>query len=273
MEKQLKQKYEKLKEYLCTLGSVAVAFSGGVDSTFLLAAAKDALGENVTAFTILSGFVPQREVEEAVTFARNLGVRHEFVEIDELSINGVAANPPERCYLCKKALFTNLKAMAAKAGIAHVVDGSNVDDDGDFRPGMRALAELAVQSPLRAVGLNKEEIRSLSKAMQLPTWDKPSFACLASRIPYGEEITKAKLVRIEKAENFLIDAGFVQMRVRCHGNLARIEVPEEDFARLSNFEMREKIAEAFTKLGFAYTAIDIKGYRTGSLNEVLQDKN
>ena len=248
---------------------MAVAFSGGVDSTFLLAAAKEALGEKVIAVTLLSGFVPENEVQEATLFATALGVRHEFIQVDELSIPGVASNPPDRCYLCKKALFTKIKVLAEKRDIQQVVDGSNLDDEGDYRPGMQALAELGIKSPLRIAQLTKEEIRSLSQMLNLPTWNKPSFACLASRIPYGEAITKEKLAMIEKAELFLMAQGLKQMRVRCHDKLARVEVPEEDIPLLLNGEMRKKIAEAFAKIGFTYTAIDIKGYRTGSLNEVL----
>ena len=270
MEKILAEKYKALKEKLLAFGSVAVAFSGGVDSTFLLAAAKEALGKNAIAITIRSGFVPAAEVEEATKFARELGFYHELIDVNELAIEGVADNPPDRCYLCKKALFTSLRARAGELGVSVVVDGSNLDDVGDYRPGLRALAELDVKSPLREAYLNKEEIRALSRAMKLPTWDKPSFACLASRIPYGEKITKEKLLWVEKAEVFLTAQGFRQLRVRCHGNLARIEVPEEEFAKLADLEMRKKVEEAFKKIGFAYTAIDIKGYRTGSLNEVLK---
>ncbi len=269
MVKQLKEKYGDLKKYLQGFDSLAVAFSGGVDSTFLLAAAKEALGEKVIAVTLLSGFVPENEVQEATLFATALGVRHEFIQVDELSIPGVASNPPDRCYLCKKALFTKIKVLAEKMDIQQVVDGSNLDDEGDYRPGMQALAELGIKSPLRIAQLTKEEIRSLSQMLNLPTWNKPSFACLASRIPYGEAITKEKLAMIEKAELFLMAQGLKQMRVRCHDKLARVEVPEEDIPLLLNGEMRKKIAEAFAKIGFTYTAIDIKGYRTGSLNEVL----
>ena len=269
MAKQLKEKYGDLKKYLQGFDSLAVAFSGGVDSTFLLAAAKEALGEKVIAVTLLSGFVPENEVQEATLFATALGVRHEFIQVDELSIPGVASNPPDRCYLCKKALFTKIKVLAEKMDIQQVVDGSNLDDEGDYRPGMQALAELGIKSPLRIAQLTKEEIRSLSQMLNLPTWNKPSFACLASRIPYGEAITKEKLAMIEKAELFLMAQGLKQMRVRCHDKLARVEVPEEDIPLLLNGEMRKKIAEAFAKIGFTYTAIDIKGYRTGSLNEVL----
>ena len=269
MVKQLKEKYGDLKKYLQGFDSLAVAFSGGVDSTFLLAAAKEALGEKVIAVTLLSGFVPENAVQEATLFATALGVRHEFIQVDELSIPGVASNPPDRCYLCKKALFTKIKVLAEKMDIQQVVDGSNLDDEGDYRPGMQALAELGIKSPLRIAQLTKEEIRSLSQMLNLPTWNKPSFACLASRIPYGEAITKEKLAMIEKAELFLMAQGLKQMRVRCHDKLARVEVPEEDIPLLLNGEMRKKIAEAFAKIGFTYTAIDIKGYRTGSLNEVL----
>lgn len=270
MTKQLKKKYEDLKKYLQGFDSLAVAFSGGVDSTFLLAAAKEALGEKVIAVTLLSGFVPENEIKEATLFATALGVKHEFIRVDGLDIPGVAENPPDRCYLCKKALFKKIKTLAEKAEIQQVVDGSNLDDEGDYRPGMKALAELEIKSPLRIAQLTKEEIRSLSQMLNLPTWDKPSFACLASRIPYGELITKEKLAMIEKAELFLVKQGFKQMRVRCHDKLARIEVPADDIPLLLNSEMREKIAGAFARIGFIYTAVDIKGYRTGSLNETLK---
>ena len=270
MTKQLKEKYEDLKKYLQGFDSLAVAFSGGVDSTFLLAAAKEVLGEKFIAVTLLSGFVPENEVKEATLFASALGVQHEFIRVDELSIPGVAENPPDRCYFCKKALFTQIKALAEKMEIQQVVDGSNLDDERDYRPGMLALAELEIKSPLRIARLTKEDIRALSQMLNLPTWDKPSFACLASRIPYGEPITKEKLAMIEKAELFLMTLGFKQLRVRCHDRLARIEVPEEDIPVLLNSEMRKKIDDAFAKIGFTYTAIDIKGYRTGSLNEALK---
>lgn len=269
MTKQLKEKYEDLKKYLQGFDSLAIAFSGGVDSTFLLAAAKEALGEKVIAVTLLSGFVPKNEVQEAARFATALGVRHEFIQVEELSIPGVAENPPNRCYLCKKALFTQIKALTEKIAIQQVADGSNLDDEGDYRPGMQALAELGIISPLRIAQLTKEEIRALSQMLNLPTWDKPSFACLASRIPYGEPITQEKLAMIEKAELFLMTLGFKQLRVRCHGNLARIEVPENEIPLFLNSAIRGKIAVAFSGIGFAYTAIDIEGYRTGSLNEVL----
>ncbi|MGE4588290.1 MAG: ATP-dependent sacrificial sulfur transferase LarE [Acidaminococcaceae bacterium] len=270
MTKQLKEKYADLKRYLQGFDSLAVAFSGGVDSTFLLAAAKEVLGEKVTAITLLSGFVPESEVKEATLFAAALGVKHEFIRVDELDIPGVAENPPDRCYFCKKALFKKIKSLAEKAEIQQVVDGSNLDDEGDYRPGMHALAELGIKSPLRIAQLTKGEIRALSRMLNLPSWDKPSFACLASRIPYGEPITKEKLIMIETAEMFLMKQGFKQMRVRCHDKLARIEVPEADIPLFLNSAMREKIAEAFAKIGFIYTAIDIKGYRTGSLNEILK---
>ncbi|MGL5207016.1 MAG: ATP-dependent sacrificial sulfur transferase LarE [Acidaminococcaceae bacterium] len=269
MTKQLKEKYEHLKKYLQGFDSLAVAFSGGVDSTFLLAAAKEVLGEKVIAVTLISGFVPKNEVQEAVDFATALGVRHELIKVDELSIPGVAANPADRCYFCKKALFAKIKVLSEKIEIQQVADGSNIDDEGDYRPGMQALTELEIISPLRMAQLTKEEIRVLSQRLNLPTWDKPSFACLASRIPYGEQITKEKLAMIEKAELFLMKLGFKQLRVRCHGNLARIEVPEDEIPALLNGATRGKIAGAFASMGFAYTAIDIKGYRTGSLNEVL----
>ena len=265
----LLNKYKKLKDYLGSLGSVAVAFSSGVDSTFLLHAAKDALGENVLAVTASSCFIPDREMEEAKAYCVKLGVRHEVFRADVLNIEGVAENPKNRCYLCKKALFSEIKEIALKAGMKEVLEGSNLDDEGDYRPGMLAISELGIKSPLRQGGFTKEEIRSLSKHFGLPTWNKPSFACLASRVPYGEEITEAKLGMIDQAEAFLLELGFRQLRVRMHGSIARIELLPEDFDIFMEEKLRTKVYEKFIGFGFTYVSLDIKGYRTGSLNESI----
>ena len=262
-------KLERLRALLRETRGAVVAFSAGVDSTFLLKVAHEELGERVVAATVRSHAFPKRELDEAMAFCRAEGVRHEILDIDELDIPGFAENPPDRCYLCKKALFERLLAFAGDNGLASVLEGSNVDDDGDYRPGRRAIRELGISSPLREVGLTKDEIRALSRQIGLPTADKPSFACLASRFPYGERITAAGLERVEKAEQWLLDAGLglTQLRVRSHGDMARIEVPPDAIPRLA--ARADEIAAALKGLGFAYVALDLRGYRTGSMNEVL----
>ena len=262
-------KLERLRALLRETRGAVVAFSAGVDSTFLLKVAHEELGERVVAATVRSHAFPKRELDEAMAFCRAEGVRHEILDIDELDIPGFAENPPDRCYLCKKALFERLLAFAGDNGLASVLEGSNVDDDGDYRPGRRAIRELGISSPLREVGLTKDEIRALSRQIGLPTADKPSFACLASRFPYGERITAAGLERVGKAEQWLLDAGLglTQLRVRSHGDMARIEVPPDAIPRLA--ARADEIAAALKGLGFAYVALDLRGYRTGSMNEVL----
>ena len=262
-------KLERLRAQLREIGSAAVAFSSGVDSTFLLRVAHEELGENVVAVTARSHSFPKRELDEAAAFCAREGVRHEIIDSEELDIPGFAENPPDRCYHCKKALFGKLIAFAQANGLAAVLEGSNMDDDGDYRPGRRAIRELGIRSPLHDAGLTKAEIRVLSKRMGLPTADKPSFACLASRFPYGERITAAGLERVERAEQWLMDAGLglAQLRVRSHGDMARIEVPPADIPRIA--ARAEEIAAALKSFGFAYVALDLQGYRTGSLNETL----
>lgn len=266
---QLTIKLDNLKRDLKALGSVAIAFSGGVDSTFLVKVAYDVLGNQAVAVTARSHTYPVREFDEAEAFASSLGIKHISCVSEELDIEGFASNPPNRCYLCKKELITKIKEIADHNGLAFVAEGSNLDDDGDYRPGLLAIKELGVKSPLREAGLTKDDIRKLSRQMNLPTWDKPSFACLSSRFPYGETITKKKLAMVDQAEQMLFDLGFKQVRVRSHENLARIEIDEKDFSRLLEPALRERIHAKLKALGYSYISLDLKGYRTGSMNEVL----
>ena len=262
-------KLQRLRALLRETKRAVVAFSSGVDSTFLLRVAHEELGDNVIAATIRSHTFPRRELDDATAFCRAEGVRHEIIDSDELSMPEFASNPPNRCYHCKKVIFGKLLAFAHDNGIDAVLEGSNMDDDGDYRPGRRAIRELGIRSPLHDAGLTKAEIRALSKRMGLPTADKPSFACLASRFPYGERITAAGLERVERAEQWLMDAGLglAQLRVRSHGDMARIEVPPADIPRIA--ARAEEIAAALKSFGFAYVALDLQGYRTGSMNETL----
>lgn len=270
MNSNTEQKYIKLTKYLKELGSVAVAFSSGVDSTFLLYAACEAIGkDNVMAITAKSCSFPKREFDETVAFCRERGIRHEICESEELDIEGFRDNPKNRCYLCKRELFEKIGQIAEDNGLKYIAEGSNVDDEGDYRPGLIAVKELDVKSPLREAGLYKAEIRELSKKLGLPTWDKPSFACLSSRFVYGETISEGKLTMVDKAEQLLLDMGFRQVRVRIHGNMARIEVEPEEISRIAEKDNREKIAAAFKEYGFSYVTLDLIGYRTGSMNEVL----
>lgn len=266
------ERLEALKELIASYGSVAVAYSGGVDSTFLAVVAHDVLGNNMLAVTSAGRVVPQRDIDRTRSFCAERGIAHEVVVFDELEVPGFKENPKDRCYHCKKALFTQMLEAAKRRGIARLVDGSNKDDEGDYRPGLRALDELQIGSPLREVGMTKAQIRELSHAMGLPTWDMPSAACLASRFAYGEVITELKLRRVEQAEDLLHSMGFVQLRVRCHGangELARIEVDANEIARLAEPALREEVVAKLTELGFKYVSLDLTGFRSGAMNEVL----
>ena len=268
----LHEKLRKLKEYLSELGSVAVAFSSGVDSTFLLRTAHEVLGDDVIALTARSCSFPGRELKEAEEFCKSEGIRHIIIESEELAIDGFRQNPRNRCYLCKKELFSKMTQAAEKEGIKFVAEGSNLDDNGDYRPGLKAIAELGIKSPLREAGLTKDDIRALSKEMGLKTWDKPSFACLASRFVYGETITEEKLAMVDKAEQLLLDLGFRQVRVRIHGDIARIEILPAEFSKLMEDAVRDKVNSTLKNLGFSYVAMDLEGYRSGSMNEAFFNK-
>ena len=262
----VEEKFENLKKNLRELGNVAIAFSGGVDSTFLLKVAHDVLGDNAIAITAISEFFPAHEIEETKIFCRREKVRQIILEEKILDVENISDNPPDRCYLCKKNLFSKILKLAEENKISHVAEGSNVDDTGDYRPGMKAIKELQIKSPLLSAGICKSEIRTLSKKLNLPTWDKPSFACLASRFVHGEKITAQKLSRVERAEDFLLEKKFKQFRVRVHENLARIEILPEDFEKIIRSEIRGEIVKNFRDAGFDYVSLDLQGYRTGSMN-------
>lgn len=271
LTKDLEEKYDRLKAYIKELGSLAVGFSGGVDSSLLIYAAHEVLGERALAVTGVDAAMPGRELDEARSFCERYGIKHVICKIDPLKEDEYRNNGPNRCYFCKHGIFTTIMKIARINGIGYVAEGSNTDDTGDYRPGLKAAAELGVKCPLREAGLGKEDIRKISKALGLPTWNKPAYACLASRFVYGEEITEEKLRMIDAAEQFLIERGFINERVRIHGKMARIEVPAIDIPRLAADGIREEVYERFKKIGFSYVALDMRGYRLGSMNETLND--
>ena len=263
----MERKQESLKEILRSLESVVIAYSGGVDSTFLSKVAFDVLGDNALAVTARSDTYPRSEFEEALELARMIGIKHETIVSEELDIPEFLGNPVNRCYYCKRELLSKLKETARERGFKYVVEGSNFDDLDDYRPGMQAVAELGVRSPLKEAELTKGDIRELSRRLGLPTWDKPSFACLSSRFPYGNEITREKLTAVGEAEIFLRNLGIRQLRVRHHDQVARIEVAKEDMEIL--LRNREQVVMKLKELGYTYITMDLQGYRTGSMNEVL----
>ena len=265
-----REKLRLLKALIKSLESLAVAFSGGADSAFLLKVAHDVLGQNVLAVTVRLSSFPGREFAAAAEFARMHRIPHRTIPANELDIEGFLENPPDRCYRCKRALFLKIAAVADENRLKRVADGSNIDDLGDHRPGVRAARELNVVSPLQDAEMTKQDIRILSREMNLQTWDKPAAACLATRIPYGQRITPEKLLAVERAERFLLDAGFRQVRVRHHGDTARIEVAAEERTAFFQGDLMEKVYEEFRKLGFTYAALDLRGYRTGSMHEGMK---
>jgi uncharacterized protein len=270
MDVSLQNKLNTLKKHIMQMEGVAIAYSGGVDSTFLLKVGHDILKEKVVAVTARSAANPEREYLGAVDFARKIGVAHVVIEGDEFAIEGFSNNPVNRCYLCKKSLFIKIWEIARARSIPCVLDGTNSDDSGDYRPGMQALTELGVVSPLQEAGMSKDDIRKLSREMDLPTWNKPAFACLFSRFPYGHSITRAGLQAVDEAEQFLIDSGLEQVRVRHHGDTARIEVSARERNKFFNTDFMDKVYANFRRLGFIYVTLDLKGYRTGSMNEVVK---
>ena len=259
-------KKKLLEDNLKSMGRIVVAFSAGVDSTYLLMTAREVLGENATALLVRSCLIPDSEICEAESFCREQGIELITLDYDPLAMEEFCDNPKERCYICKKVLFSLILKKAEEIGADTVAEGTNADDEFDYRPGMKALKELGIRSPLKEAGLTKEEIRKLTEAAGLNTWNKPAFACLATRIPQGDRITAEGLLRIEKAEDFLKSLGLKQYRVRTHGDLARIEVIPQDMGYIMRDDVRLCIDARFRELGYRYVSVDIRGYRTGNMN-------
>ena len=269
MEPLLQEKYDSLKRIIAQTGSATVAFSGGVDSTFLLKVCVDLLGDRALAVTARSETFPARELEEAKDLARQVGGKHIIINSEEMDVPGFSDNPPHRCFLCKTELFSKVKKIASQHRLNCVFDGSNADDPDDFRPGRIAAHQLGIRSPLEEAGLSKKEIRNLSKMLNLLTWDKPSFACLSSRFPYYTKITKQALRQVENAENYLWKLGMRAFRVRHHDAIARIELGNNEMSLLWKCSLRDQIVKHLKSLGYKYVTLDLEGYRTGSMNETL----
>ncbi len=268
---EIKENLSKLRKIAGDLKSVVVAFSGGVDSALVAKICFDVLKENSMAVTARSETYPDFEYEDAKKLAKEIGIRHMTINTSELAIEGFASNPPNRCYFCKTELFEKLRDIAKQHGFIHVADGANLDDMKDYRPGLEASRELNVKSPLKEAGMTKEDIREVSKMLKLSTWDKPAYACMSSRFPYGQPITEEKIGMVSEAEKYLRNLGLKQFRVRHHETIARIEVLAEDIDLLTNPSIRNKLAAKFKEIGFVYVTLDLEGFRSGSMNEVLNN--
>ena len=267
----VEEKLSKLKAIISELESVVVAFSGGVDSTLVTKVCYDTLKDNSMAVTARSETYPDFEFKEAQKLAKEIGIKHMVIDTSELAIEGFANNPPERCYFCKSELFGKLKEIAGEQGFLNVADGANLDDTQEFRPGLQASRELNVRSPLKEAGLAKTDIREVSKMLNLPNWNKPAYACMSSRFPYGQSITEEKISMVSEAEKYLRGLGLIQFRVRHHETIARIEVLPDDINILTNSPAREELTAKFKEIGFTYVTLDLAGYRSGSMNEVLTE--
>ncbi|MFO7889532.1 MAG: ATP-dependent sacrificial sulfur transferase LarE [bacterium] len=267
----VEKKYNELQKILRSLHSAVIAFSGGVDSTFLLWVAKKIFKENITAVTFKSEIIPQSEIEDAKSLTVEFGVKHIIIDSDILDHKPFISNDKERCYYCKKFIFSGLSKIAESHNLKYIIEGSNADDVHDYRPGRKVLLEMNIQSPLAQAGLTKKEIRKLSRKIGLSTWNKPALACLATRIPYGIPITVNKISRINKCEQFLLELGFKQVRVRDHDSIARIEIPNPDLPELLKIKNSSAVVKKFKDQGFNYICADLEGYRSGSMNEVIKN--
>lgn len=265
----LQARYDKLRMHIGALDGALVAFSGGVDSTLLLKVAHEALGDKAVAVTVDSCLVPRAELEDAKAFCAEEGIEHVVIEFDPLIDGAIASNPPNRCYACKKTIMTKMLEVAERHGLGHVLEGSNTDDAGDYRPGKQAIDELGIESPLLENGFSKDDIRLLAMSLGIECWDKPSAACLASRFPFGEPLTAERLAMVESAEEVVATGGFEQLRVRAHGDIARIEVPSDELADLLDFSGKADLPAKLRELGFKYVTLDLGGFKSGSMNATL----